>query len=175
MLADEKDRLARLARYMARAPLADARVREGPDGRLLVRTPLDPRTGATEVAFGPLDLIHALAQQIPDKGQHLVRYYGAYANRARKLYRAVEGEEGGRGGREDPRDAESEFARERRRSWARLLRKILEVDPLLCPKCGVEMKIVAVITDPEVVDRILAHLEASGGNDPFDARAPPEG
>jgi hypothetical protein len=174
VLAHEKDRLARLARYMARAPLADARVREGRDGRLLVRTPLDPRTGATEVAFGPLELIHALAQQIADKGQHVVRYYGAYANRARKLYRAAEEEAGGRGGREDPRDAESEFARERRRSWARLLRKLLEVDPLLCPKCGVE-RIVAVITDPQVIDRILERLDASGGHDPFDARAPPEG
>jgi hypothetical protein len=46
VLPDERDRLARLARYMARAPLSDARVREGPDGRLLVRTPSDPRTRA---------------------------------------------------------------------------------------------------------------------------------
>ncbi len=48
VLPDERGRLERLARYMARAPLAHARVREGPDGRLLVRTPLNPRTGATE-------------------------------------------------------------------------------------------------------------------------------
>ena len=177
VLEDEKDRLARLARYMARAPLPEARVREAPDGRLLVRTPPDPRTGATEAAFPPLELIHALAQQIPDKGQHLVRYYGAYSNRARRLYRAAEGEEGGAGGPppEAPGDKDSDFARARRRSWARLLRKLLEVDPLLCPKCGVEMKVVAVITDPAVIDRILGHLEASGRNDPFDARAPPEG
>jgi len=106
VLPHERDRLARLARYMARAPLPNARLREGPDGRLLVRT------GSGEVAFSPVDLIHALAQQIPDKGQHLVRYYGAYANRARRLYRA-EKEGGGRGGREDPCDVDSEFARER--------------------------------------------------------------
>ena len=174
VLADERARLARLARYMARAPLPDARVREGPDGRLLVRTPLDPRTGAREVAFSPLELIHALVEQIPEKGQHLVRYYGAYSNRSRRLYRA-EKEEGGRGGREDPRDLDSDFARERRRSWARLMRKILEVDPLVCARCGVEMRVVAVITDPKVIDRILEHLAARGGNDPFDARAPPEG
>jgi len=168
VLPHERDRLARLARYMARAPLPSARLREGPDGRLLVRT------GSGEVAFSPVELIHALAQQIPDKGQHLVRYYGAYANRSRKLYRAEE-EGGGRGGREDPRDVDSEFASERRRSWARLMRKILEVDPLHCPKCGSEMRIVAVITDPAVVDRILDHLDATGGHDPFDARAPPDG
>jgi len=163
VLPDERERLARLARYVARAPLPDTRVREGPDGRLLVRA------GSGEVAFSPLDLIHALTQQIPDKGQHLVRYYGAYANRARRLYRA-EKEEGGRGGREDPRDLDSDFAKARRRSWARLLRRILEVDPLLCPSCGAEMRVVAVITDPEVVDRILDHLAK---RDP-DARAPPD-
>ena len=32
---------------------------------------------------------------------------------------------------------EPEFAQERRQSWARLLRKVLEVDPLLCPQCQV--------------------------------------
>jgi hypothetical protein len=29
--------------------------------------------------------------------------------------------------------------------WARLIRKVYEVDPLICPKCSNEMKIVAVI------------------------------
>jgi hypothetical protein len=113
VLKDEKDRLARLARYTARAPLPDARVREGPDGRLLVRTAPDPRTGATEVAFSPLELIHALAQQIPDKGQHLVRYYGAYSSRARRLYRAAEGEGegGGGGGRTRPTRSRTSRAR----------------------------------------------------------------
>jgi hypothetical protein len=71
VLAHEKDRLFRLARYVARAPLPDARVREGPDERLL------GRAGASEIAFSPLELIHALAERIPDKRQHLVRYYGA--------------------------------------------------------------------------------------------------
>jgi hypothetical protein len=144
--------------------LPDARVREAPDGRLLVRA------GASEVAFSPLDLIHALAEQIPDKGQHLVRYYGAYANRARRLY-ATETEAGGPGGRPGPPPGEeSEHAKARRKSWARLLRRILEVDPLLCPDCGAEMRIVAVITEHEVVDRILGHIEERDAK----ARAPPD-
>jgi len=43
----------------------------------------------------------------------------------------------------------------RRRSWARLIQKVYEVDPLVCPKCGSEMKVVAVITDPSEVNKIL--------------------
>jgi len=79
---------------------------------------------------------------------------------------------GGPGGPEPDPDAdpESEFASGRRQSWARLLRKILEVDPLLCPDCRVEMKIVSVITDPMVVDAILQHVDEGKGHDPH---APP--
>jgi hypothetical protein len=58
-----------------------------------------------------------------------------------------------------------------RTSWARLIRKVFEVDPLLCGKCGAEMKIIAVLTDPKVVDRIIVHLQQT--DPPAAARAPP--
>lgn len=41
--------------------------------------------------------------------------------------------------------------------WAELLRRIFEVDPLTCPRCQGLMRIVAVITEPAVITRILAH------------------
>src|SRR5438046_5486534 len=65
-------------------------------------------------------------------------------------------------------------SKERRGSWARLLRKIFEVDPLLCP-CGAEMKIISVITDSRLVDRILRHLQspACTTRDPFQPSPPP--
>jgi len=111
--------------------------------------------------------------------QHLVRYYGAYSNRARREFRPnndkmeVGGARGPKLDADALADPESEFASERRQSWARLLRKVLEVDPLLCPQCQVEMKIVSVITDPVVVDSILRHVEEGGGHDPHAPRAPP--
>jgi hypothetical protein len=52
---------------------------------------------------------------------------------------------------------------------------VFEVDPLLCPKCNVELQVVAWITDPAVIDRILAHRRRAGLESPFDARAPPAG
>jgi len=32
------------------------------------------------------------------------------------------------------------------------------VDPLKCPKCGSEMKVIAFIKDEEVIEKILRHL-----------------
>jgi len=60
-------------------------------------------------------------------------------------------------------------------------RKVFEVDPLVCPRClqdghTVEMEVVAWITDPDVVDRILRHRRERGLESVFDtppARAPP--
>jgi hypothetical protein len=73
-----------------------------------------------------------------------------------------------------PEKDNADFSRETRSSWARLIRKIFEVDPLLCA-CGARMKIVSLITEPRVVDRILRHRESEHcqAKDPFEPRAPP--
>ena len=49
-------------------------------------------------------------------------------------------------------------ATESQAAWARLIAKIYEVDPLRCRKCGSQMRVLALITDPEGVRKILKHL-----------------
>ena len=45
-----------------------------------------------------------------------------------------------------------------RQNWARLIRKIFKVDPLVCPKCRGPMRIVAFIEDDRIIKKILKHL-----------------
>ena len=45
------------------------------------------------------------------------------------------------------------------KGWAEMIRKVYEVDPLLCPHCGDTMKVIAFITDFPVVDKIINHLK----------------
>jgi len=40
-----------------------------------------------------------------------------------------------------------------------MIRKVYEVNPMVCPKCGGLMKVVAFITDYQAVDRIIDHLK----------------
>jgi hypothetical protein len=42
---------------------------------------------------------------------------------------------------------------------AAMIRKVYEVDPMLCPKCGGQMKVIAFIMDYAAVDRIIDHLK----------------
>ncbi len=53
--------------------------------------------------------------------------------------------------------------KEARGRWARLIKKVYEVDPLVCPnrrawKCGGKMEIIAFITESDVIRKILTHL-----------------
>jgi hypothetical protein len=49
-----------------------------------------------------------------------------------------------------------------------MIRKVYKVDPMICPRCGGRMKVVAFLTEPAVVDRIVRHLELT-----FVAEKPP--
>jgi hypothetical protein len=58
------------------------------------------------------------------------------------------------------------LARRRRVPWANLLHRVLSVDALACPRCSSErrtvpMVVLAFLTDPDVVAKILRHLGLS--------------
>jgi hypothetical protein len=57
-------------------------------------------------------------------------------------------------------------------TWRELIKRIWEVDPLLCPRCGTEMAKIAVIKDQVVITKILRHLHL--WEEP-PARGPPPG
>jgi len=40
-----------------------------------------------------------------------------------------------------------------------MIRKVYEVDPIVCPKCGGTMKVIAFLSDFSVVDHIITHLK----------------
>jgi hypothetical protein len=47
-----------------------------------------------------------------------------------------------------------------------LIAQVYEVDPLTCCRCGSPMRILAVITEPEEVRKILRHLVKIGRSPP---------
>ena len=160
----------RLARYIMRPPISLERIRWSGDDEVLyrpkgghdgrARQPGDPAE-----AFDPAEFLARVIMHVPEPRRHLVRYYGAYSNVSRgKRRRQAEATIG-----VAPRDGEhaplarvardhSPDARALRRSWAQLIKRIYEVDPLVCSSCGGEMKVIAFIVDHDVVDAILRHL-----------------
>ena len=161
-------------RYVTRPALAMDALRTLDDGYLALQTPPDPRTGATLVVLDPLEWIHRITAHIPDPGRHCQRFYGAYSNRSRIVSSGAQ-ETGDQAAKTPEERDNADFSREARSTWARLVRKIFEADPLTCGTCGARMRIVSFITEPRVVDRILRHRESEScrTEDPFEPRAPP--
>ena len=46
-----------------------------------------------------------------------------------------------------------------RRRWAMLIQKICEVDPLCCPNCKKQMRIISILEAGPTVKKILEHID----------------
>jgi len=161
----------RLARYIMRPPISLERIRWGGGGEVFYQ-PKGGHDGRArqpgDVAenFEPAEFLARVIMHVPEPRRHLVRYYGWYSN----VSRGKRGRDGGdarllgegTGCASSGRQKDGPDARAMRRAWAQLIKRIYEVDPLVCPSCGGEMKVVAFITEHEVVDKILRHLKGRG-------------
>jgi len=110
--------------------------------------------------FDALDFLAELTQHIPEKGEHLARYYGWYSHRSRGARAAKSPDNPPHIDRRLLEAAMTDATRRRRaRSWAALIQRVWEVDPLKCTKCGGQMRIVSFIEarQEEVIRRILEH------------------
>ncbi|MFM8554847.1 MAG: hypothetical protein ACKODG_01475 [Betaproteobacteria bacterium] len=59
-------------------------------------------------------------------------------------------------------EVDAVLARPHRISWARLLKRIFDIDMQHCPHCGAgELKIIAAILERQVIEKILTHLGLS--------------
>jgi len=63
--------------------------------------------------------------------------------------------------------------RPRHVAWAELLRRTFAIDVLACPDCGGRLRLVATISDGQVIEKILAHLGLPNAPlNPAPARSP---
>ena len=116
----------------------------------------------TELVLDPIKFLRRLCALIPSPRSNLVRYHGLFANRS-----------GDRSRLPSPpcsqQSAEPPAPKRGRTPWAQLLRRVLSIDALSCPRCASAMIVVAFITDPKVLKKILDHLGLPSAEPP---RAP---
>lgn len=118
-----------------------------------------------------------MTQHIPNRGEHIRHYFGYYSNAARGKRKkraaqaasspacvqatgaSTEGAVAVADGVSPDADADTQdFRRECRRTWARLIQRVYEVNPLICPHCGSTLEVVAFIDAPATIQKILQHL-----------------
>lgn len=161
--------MQRLVEYIARCPFSLARmVKLTKDGKILYRAAHPrclpfPLSGDTTLMAGiprnfevydPLDFLAEVTQHIPNRGEHQIRYYGFYSNKSRGMREKKTMTAAPALGMPEN---DTSYRRKCRMTWAALIKCVYEVDPLKCPKCGGEMKIVGFIEEAAVIEKILRH------------------
>jgi len=164
---DERERLERLCRYVARPPIATERLSLADNGKVVYRLRRRWRDGTQAVVFDPLTFLERLAALVPRPRTHLVTYHGVLAPAAAWRDLVVPGSPSPM--RTSPRTPRQ------RLTWAELLKRVFAIDVLTCPHCGGPRKLIALINDGFVVRKILTHLGLPAEPPPMaPARAPPE-
>jgi hypothetical protein len=136
------------------------------------------RPGANGVVeLSPFEFLDRLADLVPPPRKHRHRYHGVFAPN-HKLRRAVtalaignvgkrqEAATGGHaaGGRAtagccDANPNQKPGSHDTSRiAWAKLMARVGEEFPLACPTCGGDIRLIAFITDPGPIRKILTHL-----------------
>ncbi len=160
----------KLAQYILRAAFSQQKMCDHAKSRTVIyRSKMHRVLKRNFEMFPVLDWIAAVTAHIPNKGEHLVRYYGWYSNVNRgQRHKAQEPAQHGasEGMVEIPPPPGSAVFKQR---WAELIKKVYEADPLLSPRCGGAMRIIAFIDQPEVIQKIFTHL----GLRPSPSDAPP--
>ena len=154
--AEQRSDLEHLCRYITRPAIANERLSVNRAGQVVLKLKTAYRDGTSHLVMSPLEFMQRLAALVPRPRRHLIRFHGVLAPHA-KLRAAIV-----------PIPAQTTQAHatgcahahggSARMSWARLLKRVFDIDIERCPRCGGNLKIIAAIEDPVVIERILTHL-----------------
>jgi hypothetical protein len=149
--AHDRKRLEQLCRYITRPALSDERVQVNAAGQVELKLKTPWRDGTTHLVMSPLEFMQRLAALVPRPRLHLIRFHGVLAPNAKLRPLVVpQGPHVQEPASEAAAPAECEVdtvqARPNRISWARLLKRVFDIDMQHCPNCGGgELKIIAAI------------------------------
>lgn len=137
----ERKKLEKICRYIARPPIAEERLSQNEKGQIVykLKTPWDD--GTTHIYMSPLELLEKLASLIPRPKVHLTRFYGVLAPhyKFRKLIVPAPKVVPPVLAMVTPQtlalDKLREKNKKKRISWAKLLKRIFNIDVEKCPHC----------------------------------------
>ena len=164
--AGQRKTLERLCRYITRPALAHDRVQINAAGQVELKLKTPWRDGTTHQVMSPLEFMQRLAALVPRPRLHLIRFHGVLAPNAKLRAKVVPQPDEPVEKGSAPEDGEAAHGRPMRLGWAKLLKRVFNLDSEHCPNCGGELKIIAAILERASIEKILTHLG-------LQARAPP--
>jgi len=174
--AHQRERVERLCRYITRPALALERLSTNGAGQVVYQLKTPYRDGTTHFVFEPIEFLARLAALVPRPRGNLVRYHGILApnakhrsavvpsssRRTRRRRTAGHARVPALGGdrQADPAAPTAPM------TWMERLRRVFAIDLSICPDCGGRLRVIADVTRPDIIQKILEHVARQ--------QAPPE-
>ena len=180
--AGQRERFERVCRYVLRPPVAQDRLSLTAEGQVRLELKHPWSDGTTHLLFDPVELLERLAVLTPRPRINLILYHGVLAPRAAWRSKIVErtpstGASGPATTEAATPEGDQPTAGPRRPGallWADLMRRTFGFDVLACPRCSGRLRLIALIEQVSVIQRILGHLGVPTDiPEPRPARAPP--
>jgi hypothetical protein len=165
---DETEKMKQALRYVSKSFYSNERTVYKDEARMvLYKGQYHPGFKRNFQVYSPTDYIAAVTAHIPNRYQKYTNYYGRYSSRTRGKIKK-DNEQNETVSTMDIMESDEE-QKKYRRNWAILIQKVYEINPLVCPKCQGRMRVISVIEEDAVIERILRHLGQWADN----TRAPP--
>jgi Putative transposase/Transposase zinc-binding domain len=160
--AHRRDQLEQLIRYTARGTVSRERLQDDANGDLVSIFTHPWSDGTTGMRLSPLELLEKLAALVPLPHVHLVRDGGGLAPHSHRRGAILPTPRQHGLDAPDARHASPYW------SWARLLQRVFGVEMARCP-FGHQgtLRLIAVITQGEVIRKILRHLKLAADPPPI--------
>jgi hypothetical protein len=134
--ATDRARLEQLCRYLLRPAVAQDRLRQLDDGRVVLTLKSPWVDGTRQLLFEPLTLLEKLAALIPRPRTNLVVYHGVLAPHSGWRARVVAYGTPPAVASPCAEASDTSKSAPRHWAWAALMRRAFDLDVLACPRCG---------------------------------------
>ena len=114
-----------------------------------------------------------LASLIPRPRVHLIRFHGVFAPHCK--YRSLVTPDHSNEINTISRTEQKKQKKSYSMGWAKMLKRVFDIDIQICSKCGGQIKIISAIHNQQAIKRILTHIgESSTVPELSPPRGPPE-
>ena len=164
--AGQRKKLERLCGYITRPAIAEQRLSLASNGNVIVELKSPYSDGTTHVVLGRLEFIGRLVSLVPRPRVNLARFHGVFSSNSRLRKKIIP---------KNPAQVKTESkpgSKQYGMSWAKRLKRVFSIEIEKCDKCGGNVKVMASIEDPTVIEKILGHLGLDAGSE-LHNRSPP--
>ena len=123
---NQRKELEHLCRYITRPAIANERLALNSAGQVVLTLKTPYRDGTTHIVMSPLEFMQRLAALVPQPRLNLIRFHGVLAPNAKLRAEIIPGEK-----KSSPSDANDDAPYSpatKRISWARLLKRVFDID-----------------------------------------------